>query len=799
MDNHEHMRAQAPAATITGVQTRRGRFRRSPMAVRLLPVPLALFGLLVLACVREESLTAPAAERALTLSIGPDIEPNNACVAPQGFGTVTLPFSLNGSLDGFPFPGGDVDFLRFTGTPNTAVRVDLEGQSTGKGTLGDPFLGFFDSGCNLIAISDDNGGTLNSRLVVTIPNDGVFIMAVTGCCDIGFDQGRIGTYQLNIQAILPPSNDAFLNATAIGALPFSDLVDLSLATTEPGEPTPSCGIPLGPVGRTAWYTFTAAESRSIFARSTIATFPTVFAVYTGSTLANLTEVGCRTGSVAFMAEAGTTYHLLVGGLFDQGGLLDFRLGDTPSPVAGFGFNPFDPSAFDVIQFFDFSFDSAGMGFQSQQWQFGDGATGTGCCPTHQFAADGDYAVRLTVTTLDGRTASTTQTAGVRTHDVAITKLAAPSSASAGQSRAIVVGIKNKRYAETVEVQLFKGVPGGFQFVGAVTQLVPLSSGNSTTGFNFSYTFTPADASIGKVTFKVVANLLGARDALPADNESIAPPTKVSPGQALRGAIAFHSSRDGDFDIYVMNADGTKVTNLTNSTDQEIDPIWSPDGSQVAFARCARACDVFFTEVWVINANGTGLKQLTHGGGFLGAWSPDGKRIAFVRDGVGILVMNADGTGVTPINQNGRPTAWSPNGKQIMFQSDRDGDNELYVMNVDGSGVIQLTDNAVSDEGDFAGWSPDGRRIVFSSRRDGDDLDIFVMNSDGSGVTQLTQNDDFIEDDDPVWSPDGKHIAFHSTRPGPEEIFVMNADGSDPVQLTFNSHSGVPAWRARSLP
>jgi len=134
----------------------------------------------------------------------------------------------------------------------------------------------------------------------------------------------------------------------------------------------------------------------------------------------------------------------------------------------------------------------------------------------------------------------------------------------------------------------------------------------------------------------------------------------------------------------------------------------------------------------------------------------------------------------------------------MFQSDRDGDNDLYVMNVDGSGVIQLTDNPASDEGDFAGWSPDGRRIVFSSRRDGGDLDIFTMNPDGSGVTQLTRND-FIEDDDPVWAPDGKHIAFHSTRPGTEEIFIMNADGSDPIQLTFNSHSAVPAWRAKSLP
>ncbi|HET9384266.1 MAG TPA: PKD domain-containing protein [Gemmatimonadales bacterium] len=729
---------------------------------------------------------------------GPDAEPNNTCFTAQNFATLELPFTLNGSLDGSPLPGGgDVDFVRFTGTPGTTLRVDLEGQSTGQGTLSDPFLGWFDSGCNLLAINDDNGSTLNSRLLVTIPSDGVFILAVTRCCDFSFDQGGAGTYQLNIQELLPPSNDDFLNATSIGALPFGDPVDLSAATIQDGEPTPSCGVPFGPVSRTAWYTFTSPEPRSVFA-SNSAPFATVVGVYTGSSLDALTEVSCRTGSVAFNAEAGTTYHIVVGGLFDQGGLLEFRLGDTPAPVAAFGFNPFDPSVFDVVQFFDLSFDSAGQAIQSQQWLFGDGAIGTGCCPTHHYAADGDYTVQLTITTFDGRTASTSQPMNVRTHDVAITRLTAPTAASTGQARAIVVGVKNKRYPETVEVLLFKSVPGGFESVGSVTKSVPLSVGNSITSFDFSYTFTPADASIGKVTFKAFAIVIGGRDALQADNEAIAPPTRVSAGPSLRGAIAFHSIRDGDFDIYAMNPDGSGVMNLTNSTDQEIDEIWSPDGSQVAFAKCAGACDVFFTEIFVINANGTGLTQLTHGGGFLGAWSPDRKQIVFVRDGVGILIMNADGTGVTPTNQNGRPTAWSPNGKQILFQSDRDGDNDFYVMNVDGSGVIQITNDPASDEGDFAAWSPDGRRIVFSSTRDGGDLDIFTMNPDGSGVTQITRND-LIEDDDPVWSPDGSHIAFHSTRAGTEEIFVMNADGSDPIQLTFNSRSAVPAWRAKSLP
>src|SRR5882672_3821592 len=280
-----------------------------------------------------------------------------------------------------------------------------------------------------------------------------------------------------------------------------------------------------------------------------------------------------------------------------------------------------------------------------------------------------------------------------------------------------------------------------------------------------------------------------------------PEFSLTAGDGLRGKIAFHSNRNGNFDIYVMNADGSDQTNVTNTTDKEVDPIWSPNGQQIAFGRCLDDCPVFFSEVWVINANGTGLTQLTQGGGFPGAWSPDGTRIAFVsaRDGDDeVYIMNADGSDVTQITHNDLirdfPTGWSPDGNQILFQSDRDGNTELYVMNVDGSGVTRLTDNPASDEGDRAGWSPDGQRIVFSSRRDGGDLDVFVMNADGSGIVQLTQNDG-IEDDDPVWSPDGGHIAFHSTRDGDEEIYVMNADGTGVVQLTFNdgANDAVPVW------
>ena len=113
------------------------------------------------------------------------------------------------------------------------------------------------------------------------------------------------------------------------------------------------------------------------------------------------------------------------------------------------------------------------------------------------------------------------------HDVAVTRFATPNAASSGQTRRIVVSINSKRYAETVEVQLFRSVPGGFQQFGSLTQFVPTNPKSGTTEFAFTYTFTPDDAQIGKVTFRAVAVVAGVRDALPADNEAISPPTKVS--------------------------------------------------------------------------------------------------------------------------------------------------------------------------------------------------------------------------------------------------------------------------------
>lgn len=200
---------------------------------------------------------------------------------------------------------------------------------------------------------------------------------------------------------------------------------------------------------------------------------------------------------------------------------------TPPPVAEFGWYPGDPSVFDSVWFSNYSWDPAHNGIASVAWDLGDGTTGTDWSLSRKYAADGDYSVQLTVTTWDGRTASVIKTVPVRTHDVAITKFTVPTAASAGQTRSIVVALNSKRYPERVEVTLYKSVPGGEQWVGSLLQSVPVRPANRTTDFKFSYTFTAEDAALGKVTFKAVATIVDARDALPTDNEAIGMPTKVS--------------------------------------------------------------------------------------------------------------------------------------------------------------------------------------------------------------------------------------------------------------------------------
>jgi hypothetical protein len=261
-----------------------------------------------------------------------------------------------------------------------------------------------------------------------------------------------------------------------------------------------------------------------------------------------------------------------------------------------------------------------------------------------------------------------------------------------------------------------------------------------------------------------------------------------------GKIAFTSTRDGNYEIYVMNADGTEQTRLTNNNANDYDPFYSPDGKKI----------LFWTnrdgnyEIYVMNSDGTQQTRLTNNNysDEQPSWSPDGKKIAFPsnRDGnLEIYVMNADGTGQTRLTYNNaadEQPRWSPDGSMIAFNTDRDGNMEIYVMNSDGTDQTRITYSDGRDED--PDWSPDRKKFAFFSERDGN-CEIYVMNIDGSQPMRLTNS--IADDSDPCWSPDGSKIVFDSFRDGNWNIYSINADGSELVRLTSNEAlDWGPIWQ-----
>ncbi len=207
-------------------------------------------------------------------------------------------------------------------------------------------------------------------------------------------------------------------------------------------------------------------------------------------------------------------------------------------------------------------------------------------------------------------------------------------------------------------------------------------------------------------------------------------------------IAYRSHRDDNEEIYVMQADGSAQTNLTRAPGTDYSPSWSPDGTQIAFTSSRDKASGL--DIWVMNADGTVARRVTDAPGIqeYPTWSPDSRHLAFsctlgrvLPTGVGdfeICVVNLDGSGMTPLTDapgTSKLPAWSPDGTQIAIQSDRNGwptlpaytppgyaaqnygDNEIFVMNMDGSTPVNLTLHPREDD-EMPAWSPDGA-LVFS--------------------------------------------------------------------------------------
>jgi Tol biopolymer transport system component len=256
-----------------------------------------------------------------------------------------------------------------------------------------------------------------------------------------------------------------------------------------------------------------------------------------------------------------------------------------------------------------------------------------------------------------------------------------------------------------------------------------------------------------------------------------PARAIVPG--ANGKIVFTSDRTGTnpgrgdvddyqgFEIWSMNADGSGLTRLTDRPGEDREPVWSPDGTKIAFVSFCRDA---------IKCSGSA--------GVVGSSSD-------------IFVMNADGTGITNLTRAGGfddEPAWSPDGTKIAWRSNRTSnkDAEVFVMNADGTNQVQLTDRAGVD--DEPAWSPDGTKLAIRVCQPS--CSVFVMNADGSGARELPESFD-----DPAWTPDGSRIAFRASGVGPPggqkppDIHVVNAaDGTGKTDLTNDTDSNVdPAF------
>ena len=285
-----------------------------------------------------------------------------------------------------------------------------------------------------------------------------------------------------------------------------------------------------------------------------------------------------------------------------------------------------------------------------------------------------------------------------------------------------------------------------------------------------------------------------------------------------GKIVFRVALGQPARLAIVNADGTGERRLTDTKGVEDgQPDWSPDGSKIAFHRCvlkgAGGCAIF-----TIRPTGTGLKRLGPGGDdrAMPAWAPNGKTIAFSR-GWGpvqddwikfneLFVMNASGTGLRQLTRfnASKPfstfvggSSWAPDGKQLVFQTETSPRGEppngraLFIVNADGSDLRQLTPWGLN-AGDRPDWSPDGELILFRAPAQGHHGNLYTINADGAGLKQLTHYPAPRAVFSGSFSPDGKWITF-SRGPGYPGIAVMRADGTGARQITQGGWHNAPDW------
>jgi TolB protein len=274
----------------------------------------------------------------------------------------------------------------------------------------------------------------------------------------------------------------------------------------------------------------------------------------------------------------------------------------------------------------------------------------------------------------------------------------------------------------------------------------------------------------------------------------------------RTKLAFSSDRDGarmkgpvgDRDIsniYMSDYDGANQTRLTVNRSIDITPAFAPDVATIAYTSYRSGYpDIVLQSLRDARAPMTPARGTTEAQNFLPAWSPDGTKIAFMsnRDGNNeIYIVNRDGTGLRRITNHpgadATPT-WSPSGNQIAFTSDRTGPPQVYIVNIDGTGLQRISQESYCDR---ATWSPAPLNEIAYASRAGGGFEIRIFDFNTRETHAIT--DGVGSNESPAFSPNGRHIAFVSDRTGTQQVYTIARDGTDLRQITKAGSNRYPTW------